>query len=110
MPIKPENKARYPKDWKQIRARILVRAENRCEWPGCDLPNYSINPRTGSKVVLTIAHIDHTPENCSDDNLRAWCQQHHLAFDHKLHQQNAYATRRSGKAIDAFASAKEEAK
>lgn len=32
MPIKPENRARYPKDWKQIRESILARAENRCEF------------------------------------------------------------------------------
>ena len=37
MPIKPENKDRYPKDWKQIRARILERAGNCCEW--CHVPN-----------------------------------------------------------------------
>ena len=43
MPIKPENKARYPKDWKQVRARILVRAGNRCEWPAC---NYLMAART----------------------------------------------------------------
>ena len=24
------------------------------------------------RVVLTIAHLDHTPENCDDANLRAW--------------------------------------
>ena len=29
MPIKPENKARYPKDWKDVRHRILQRAN----WP-----------------------------------------------------------------------------
>jgi hypothetical protein len=102
VPIKPENKARYPKDWKQIRERILLRALNCCEVPGCGLPNYSINPRTGSKVVLTIAHLDHQPENCADDNLMAMCQQHHLAYDHEHHQQNAYQTRRDGKAVDCF--------
>ena len=68
MPIHPENKSRYPKDWKQIRARILERAVNCCEF--CGVPNYSIRPN-GTKVVLTIAHLDHTPENCDQDNLRA---------------------------------------
>jgi 5-methylcytosine-specific restriction endonuclease McrA len=106
MPIKPENKARYPKDWKQIRERILHRADYRCEAQGCGLANYAINPRTGSKVVLTIAHLDHTPENCDDANLMAMCQHHHLAYDLKHHQQNAYQTRRNGKAIDCFESAK----
>lgn len=37
MPIKPENKARYPSDWPAIRERILARADNRCEQ--CKVPN-----------------------------------------------------------------------
>lgn len=32
MPIKPENKGRYPKNWKQIRQQILDRAGNFCEF------------------------------------------------------------------------------
>lgn len=32
MPIKPENKDKYPKNWKQISAEIrFTRARNRCE-------------------------------------------------------------------------------
>lgn len=58
MPIKPENRSRYPKDWKQIRARILERAHNCCEF--CGIPNYTVRDN-GSRVVLTIAHLDHTP-------------------------------------------------
>ena len=103
MPIKPENRARYPKDWKQIRATILDRAGHRCEWTDCGVSNGATNPRTGSRVVLTIAHLDHTPENCDPSNLMAMCQQHHLAYDQHHHQQNAYETRRQGKAQDMFA-------
>ncbi len=33
------------------------------------------------KVVLTVAHLDHTPENCADENLRAWCQRCHNTYD-----------------------------
>lgn len=80
-PIRPENKARYPKNWKGIRMEILARAQNRCEWDGCGVDNYSIHPETGSKVILTIAHLDHTPENCEPENLRAWCQLHHNRYD-----------------------------
>ncbi len=32
-------------------------------------------------IVLTIGHLDHTPENCDDDNLRAWCQRCHNTYD-----------------------------
>ena len=34
MPIRPENKARYPKNWKEIADRIRKRARNRCECRG----------------------------------------------------------------------------
>ncbi len=37
MPIKPENKARYPANWKEIRAAILLRAHDCCEQ--CKVPN-----------------------------------------------------------------------
>jgi 5-methylcytosine-specific restriction endonuclease McrA len=78
MPIKPENKKRYPANWKQIRADILERAENRCEF--CGILNYTIR-ENGSKVVLTIAHLDHTPEHCEYSNLRALCQKCHNSYD-----------------------------
>lgn len=83
MPIKPENKSRYPKNWKQIRERILQRADNRCEFCGVENHTYRYNPKTGKDayIVLTIAHLDHTPENCSDDNLRALCQRCHNRYD-----------------------------
>jgi 5-methylcytosine-specific restriction endonuclease McrA len=77
MPIRPENKDRYPKDWKQISLRIRARANNKCE--NCGVENYRI--RDGSKIILTVAHLDHRPENCADDNLRAWCQRCHNRYD-----------------------------
>ena len=80
MPIKPENRCRYPSNWKEIRADILKRAENRCEF--CGIENYAIR-ENGSKVVLTIAHLDHTPENCDYGNLRALCQKCHNRYDAK---------------------------
>jgi len=126
MPIKPENKHRYPSDWKQIRQRILRRANWRCEHPGCRarhgvtgywrkdlfhrLPDvlWDAGYEAGDvvpcsdgeklkviKIVLTIAHLDHQPENCADENLRAWCQRHHLAYDAQHHRITAAATRRA---------------
>ncbi len=50
------------------------------------------------KIVLTVAHLDHQPENCADDNLKAWCQKCHLAYDAEHHRANAERTRRSRKA------------
>lgn len=51
------------------------------------------------EIVLTIGHLDHTPENCADENLRAWCQRCHLNYDAPHHARTAYQTRREGKAI-----------
>lgn len=99
MPIKPENKARYPKNWKEIADEIRARAENKCEgspmFPDCKAENGKPHPVTGSKVVLTVAHLDHTPENCEPDNLKAWCQRCHLNYDKHHHAQTAYATRKA---------------
>ncbi|KQP43888.1 hypothetical protein [Pseudorhodoferax sp. Leaf274] len=140
MPIKPENRGRYPANWPEVRARILARAENCCE--RCRVPNRTRIARgTGSDadtymrddatvycadsgtylgqthmsnyqvlrmvdIVLTIAHLDHTPENCADDNLEALCQRCHLRLDAGHHAETARATRHARKAVgDLFAAA-----
>ena len=116
MPIRPENRARYPKNWRQIRAAILERAENRCE--ECGVPNgvyrnresdawtrnemqaetWAMDGDRVTRIVLTIAHLDHQPENCDPANLKALCQRCHLRYDQGLHLQTAYRSRREGKA------------
>ena len=105
MPIKPENRNRYPANWStEIRPKILERAGNCCEgspaYPDCRAPNGAMrNNRTGefavddeditewawlelpmTRIVLTVGHLDHQPENCDPDNLRAWCQRCHRAY------------------------------
>lgn len=106
MPIKAENKRRYPKDWLKIVEKVRERSGNRCEgspvYPDCRAANGKVHPVTGSIVVLTTAHLDHTPEHCAMENLKHWCQRCHLTYDHAHHQRNAYATRREGKAIEMF--------
>lgn len=97
MPIRPENKARYPKDWKAISLAVREAAGNRCEgspdFPDCRAVNGDAHPETGSKVVLTVAHLDHTPENCERVNLKAMCQRCHLNYDAEHHAKTAYRTR-----------------
>lgn len=81
MPIRPENKHRYPPDW-ALRSRFVrfVRAKNRCEW--CGAQNYKPHPVTGSKVILTTAHIyDDRPEAAGLLNLAALCQRCHNRHD-----------------------------
>src|SRR4030042_6870062 len=98
MPIKPENRKLYPrtKEWKEIRAGILGRARDRCEF--CGVKNYAVGYRDDDgefheepvqccydagvfQIILTIAHLDHNPENNSEDNLRALCQRCHNRYD-----------------------------
>lgn len=132
MPIRSTERARYPKQWPTIRARILARADGRCEFTCADgsrcnapdrelifrrranleewrMPNGSdcgeADPDCkGVVVVLTVAHLNHEPEDCRDDNLRAGCQLHHLRYDVAHHMRNAARTRRAGKSnADLFA-------
>lgn len=102
-PIRPENRGRYPADWPDISLRIRSgRAAWRCECVGeCGrgthagrCPNRQGQPAygTGSLVVLTVAHLDHTPENCTPDNLRAMCQGCHLHYDRDHHAETRAAT------------------
>lgn len=109
MPIRAENRDRYPANWREISDRIRFgRAQGRCECEGeCGrgthkgrCPNIHGQPAygTGSLVVLTVAHLDHVPEHCEDENLRAMCQACHLHYDREHHAETAYRTRREGKA------------
>lgn len=88
MPIKPELRKLYPKNWKEIREKILARADNKCEF--CGVPNYtwrpclcSTSPSDAVQVILTIAHLDHDPTNNDPNNLRALCQRCHNRYDAK---------------------------
>jgi len=79
-PIRAENRGRYPQDWRQISLRIRgERAGWRCEW--CGAANGEPHPDTGSVVVLTVAHLNHRPEDCAEENLAALCQRCHNAYD-----------------------------
>jgi hypothetical protein len=104
VPIRAENRDRYPDNWKQISRHIrFVRALGRCECEGeCGrgthegrCPNRHGEPAygTGSRVVLTCAHLDHTPENVDPANLRAMCNGCHLHYDREHHAQTAARTR-----------------
>lgn len=94
MPIRAENRRRYPKEWPLISLTIRALAGFKCEW--CSAENGKPHPDTGSTVVLTVAHLDHTPENCAQrSNLAALCQRCHLNYDRFIHVQHAAQTRRA---------------
>jgi hypothetical protein len=44
-------------------------------------------------VILTVAHLNHAPEDCRPENLRALCQRCHLRYDRPHHGATARATR-----------------
>lgn len=75
----PVDYKKYPENWKEIRKRILNRANNRCEL--CNAENGKSHWKTGSKVVLTIHHIDGNVKNNQNCNLIALCQRCHLRLD-----------------------------
>jgi len=93
----PFDRSLYPANWKEISKQIKDRAGWRCEgspaYPDCRAEHGHPHPVTGSKVVLTTAHLDHNPGNCDPENLRAWCQRCHLTYDARLHAANAKRTR-----------------
>lgn len=70
----------------------------RCEgspaYPDCRAEHGRPHPVTGSKVVLTVAHLDHNTDHNEPSNLRAMCQRCHLTYDAAYHAANAAMTRR----------------
>jgi hypothetical protein len=115
----------YPLDWEeQIRPPILTRASGRCECRGecgvshaqsvgsaawyiigsddahCGLLHESLRFSATAnelvRVILTIAHRDHDPRNCDDDNLRAWCEPCHLRYDGELHRERKRLAKQRG--------------
>lgn len=87
----PMDYSKYPANWLDISWRIRSeRAGQRCEW--CGVKNGEQHPVTGSRVILTVAHLgvdkpDGTPGDkndkmdCRDENLAALCQRCHLNYD-----------------------------
>ena len=97
MPI--DYKEYHPK-WSLISRLIrFKRANNRCE--ECGAENYQPHPITGSKVVLTVAHLDHDKSNNRFSNLKAMCQRCHLSYDLGRHVMNRkYGRRKDNYKLD----------
>jgi 5-methylcytosine-specific restriction endonuclease McrA len=80
MPINYKN---YPKEWKIISKAIIKKQDNKCYL--CPAENYKPHWKTGSKVILTVHHIDGNKKNSSKYNLIALCQRCHLRLDLERH-------------------------
>lgn len=110
----PIDYKQYPSNWKtEIRPAILERAKNCCEfcgvknhaiihrfgkgindfeyWPeGSESDCWTIDGKKSTKIILTIAHLDHDKLNhdISLDRLKALCQKCHLQYDMAHHVSN----------------------
>ena len=102
MPIRPENKKLYPSNWKDISLAKKEAAGWRCECDGrcgrgthegrCTNEHGQAAYGTGSKVILTTAHLNHDPTDCRDENLKAMCQGCHLHYDKDHHAETRKKT------------------
>lgn len=88
-----KNRHLYSKDWEYISLhRRYIVANNCCEF--CGARNGELHPETGSKVVLTVAHLNQIRLDNSPANLAALCQRCHLNHDRK---ENLKKRREQGK-------------
>lgn len=80
----PMEKHRYPSNWKDIAFGVKEQANWKCENCGlqCRKPG---EPFDTHKKTLTVAHLNHTPEDCRPENLKALCAPCHLRYDAKMH-------------------------
>jgi hypothetical protein len=110
MPIRPENRARYPKTWKAMVAAARERSGGRCECDGrcgetheggrCSAIDMVEHPVTGSKVVLTLAHEHGVPlEETSIDRMFHACQRCHNRYDAPMRAAGIRERARAGAAI-----------
>ena len=70
---------KYHPSWKQIVMAIRKRSGGRCEF--CNAKNGKPHWKTGSIVVLTVAHIDQDINNNKPYNLADCCQRCHFKID-----------------------------
>lgn len=93
----PINYTEYHPKWTLIVRLIKLRTikangKDCCEgspaYPDCRAENYQPHPVTGSRVILTTAHLDHDKTNNKFSNLRRLCQRCHLRHDIYDHVNN----------------------
>ncbi len=107
----PMDRSLYPSDWDEIALAIKNDADWQCKACGrpCRrpeetfdelyqrLPSYwepywwsweesdyeRVKIARPHRFKLTVAHLDHNPQNCDRNNLRAWCTPCHARYDLK---------------------------
>lgn len=94
----PMDKKRYPKNWKDISLRIKQDADWICQECGrqCRKPGEKFDTH---KRTLTVAHMNHIPEDISPNNLKALCAPCHLRYDAKHHAESRRKQKKNGMEI-----------
>lgn len=91
----PMDRSLYPDNWEAIALQIKQAAHWQCQECGrrCKRPDEDwaefissgsiyANPEARlGQYVLTVAHLNHQPADCSPDNLKALCTVCHLRYD-----------------------------
>lgn len=99
----PMDRSRYPANWEEIAQAVKDEANWHCEEchrpckrPGEDWLEFCDRVRTARitecslvaaildkrrRFILTVAHLDHVPENCDRRNLKALCAPCHCRMD-----------------------------
>jgi 5-methylcytosine-specific restriction endonuclease McrA len=74
----------YPADWDKIAFAVKEDAGWKCQKCGkqCRRPGEAFDTH---KRTLTVAHLNHTPEDVRPENLMAMCAPCHLRYDAKQH-------------------------
>lgn len=75
---------RYPPNWLAIAHRVKEAAGWKCQKCGkqCRRPG---EPFDTHKNTLTVAHLNHMPEDVRPENLMAMCAPCHLRYDSRHH-------------------------
>jgi heterodisulfide reductase subunit B len=97
----PVDWKKYPENWKAIARKVKTDADWHCQ--GCRKPCRRGTSETWEqfrdrlppglipefekrqRFTLTVAHLDHNPQNCEANNLRALCSVCHLRYDRAHH-------------------------
>lgn len=84
MPVDWNN---YPKDWKSIAIAVKEASDWTCQMCGkqCRRPG---EPFDTHRNTLTVAHLNHDPMDCREENLRAMCAPCHLRYDAGHHAES----------------------
>ena len=115
----PIDRSKYPKDWEKISLAIREKSNWTCQvcgkpcrkpgvvwtdfvmellnagglhdWYGltCDEDENGEPIERPQRFTLTVAHLDHNPQNSADENLKAMCAPCHLEYDQEQHRISA---------------------